>query len=179
MDKRGKEITLLVIGIIVGCLLACYIEIDKTKYVTREHTVVKHDTVTVKTPVPYAEKKLGIRKIPNPKTEIESPKCDTSGQEHHLHREDDNTDQEIYTSTEVTVLQRHYQDSTYQAWVSGPIDPRLDSIKVYNTTREITHDVLIKDNRRWHLGLTAGYGYGPKGFQPYIGVGITYSFLSW
>ena len=46
-------------------------------------------------------------------------------------------------SIEVTE-QRHYADSTYEAWVSG-IDAQLDSIRVFNriTIREITRNVPI------------------------------------
>lgn len=78
---------------------------------------------------------------------------------------------------ELPMIRRHYADSTYEAWVSGPIDPRLDSIRVYAKTTTITKREW-KPPKRWHLGVTAGYGYGAKGFQPYIGIGITYSIFS-
>lgn len=78
---------------------------------------------------------------------------------------------------DLPVIQRHYADSTYEAWVSGPIDPRLDSMRVFAPTTVITK--RDRDpQKRWHIGVTAGYGYGAKGFQPYIGVGITYSIFS-
>lgn len=79
---------------------------------------------------------------------------------------------------ELPVIQRHYSDSTYEAWVSGPLDPRLDSVRVFARTVEITRREW-KPPKHWHLGITAGYGYTPQGFQPYIGIGITYSILSW
>lgn len=78
---------------------------------------------------------------------------------------------------ELPIIQRHYADSTYEAWVSGPVDPRLDSIRVFAPTTIITKREW-KPPKRWHIGVTAGYGYGAKGFQPYIGVGITYSIFS-
>lgn len=78
---------------------------------------------------------------------------------------------------ELPIIQRHYADSTYEAWVSGPVDPRLDSLRVYAPTTIITKRQW-KPPKRWHIGVTAGYGYGAKGFQPYIGVGITYSIFS-
>ena len=78
---------------------------------------------------------------------------------------------------ELPVIQRHYSDSTYEAWVSGPIDPRLDSLRVFAPTTIITKREW-KPPKRWHIGVTAGYGYGAKGFQPYIGVGVTYSIFS-
>jgi len=78
---------------------------------------------------------------------------------------------------ELSMIQRHYADSTYEAWVSGPIAPRLDSVRVFAPTTIITKREW-KPPKRWHIGVTAGYGYGAKGFQPYIGVGITYSIFS-
>ena len=61
--------------------------------------------------------------------------------------------------------------------VSGPINPRLDSIRVFARTTTVTHRVW-EPPKRWHIGVTAGYGYGAKGLQPYVGVGITYSIFS-
>lgn len=78
---------------------------------------------------------------------------------------------------ELPIVQRHYADSTYEAWVSGPIDPRLDSMRVFAPIT-ITTKREWKPPNRWHVGVTAGYGYGAKGFHPYIGVGITYSIFS-
>ncbi|WP_304418999.1 DUF6808 domain-containing protein [Muribaculum intestinale] len=78
---------------------------------------------------------------------------------------------------ELPIIQRHYADSTYEAWISGPVDPRLDSLRVFAPTTIITKREW-KPHKRWHIGVTAGYGYGAKGFQPYIGVGITYSIFS-
>lgn len=78
---------------------------------------------------------------------------------------------------ELPVVQRHYADSTYEAWVSGPVDPRLDSVRVFAPTTIVTKKEW-KPPKRWHIGITAGYGYGSKGFQPYVGVGITYSIFS-
>ena len=78
---------------------------------------------------------------------------------------------------ELPILQRHYADSTYEAWVSGPVDPQLDSLKVFAPTTIITKRGR-EPPKHWHIGITAGYGYGAKGFQPYIGVGITYSIFS-
>lgn len=78
---------------------------------------------------------------------------------------------------ELPMVQRHYADSAFEAWVSGPIDPRLDSARVFSPTTIITKREW-KPPKRWHVGVTAGYGYGAKGFEPYIGVGITYSIFS-
>lgn len=78
---------------------------------------------------------------------------------------------------ELPIIQRHYADSTYEAWISGPVDPRLDSLRVFAPTTIITRREW-KPPKRWHIGVTAGYGYGPKGFQPFVGLGFTYSIFS-
>lgn len=78
---------------------------------------------------------------------------------------------------ELPVIQRHYADSIYEAWISGPVDPRLDSLRVFAPTTVITRSEW-KPPKRWHLGVTAGFAVTPKGVQPYLGAGITYSFKS-
>lgn len=76
---------------------------------------------------------------------------------------------------EIPVTQKHYADSTYDAWVSG-YEPNLDSIKVYRNT--ITERIYIQPKvRRWNIGIMGGYGITPKGFQPFLGVGVTYNIL--
>lgn len=77
-------------------------------------------------------------------------------------------------------VQRHYSDSTFDAWVSG-IDPRLDSIKTYQTNMVITKEISVpvKVRSRWGLGIQAGYGASKDGLSPYIGVGVSYNVMSW
>ena len=77
-------------------------------------------------------------------------------------------------------VQRHYSDSTFDAWVSG-VDPRLDSIKTYQTNMVITKEIPVIQVKktRWGLGVNAGYGVGKGGLTPYVGVGISYNLLSW
>ena len=76
-----------------------------------------------------------------------------------------------------------YEDSLYRAVVSGYVDPRLDSIKVFPKTvyqvetNDVYHPVAIKSKKkRWGLGLQAGYGY-PGGF--YVGAGVSYDLWQW
>lgn len=87
------------------------------------------------------------------------------------------------TGDSLEIVQREYSDdSTYTAWVSGiryADYPRLDSINVCQReiTSRITETVTLqKRQSRWSVGLQAGYGYGLqyRGFEPYVGVGVTY-----
>ena len=82
------------------------------------------------------------------------------------------------------VVQKEYSDdSTYTAYVSGLRYnqwPKLDSIIVRQReiTNTITKTITIQKKRsRFSVGLQAGYGYGfqYRGFEPYVGVGVSYS----
>ena len=77
---------------------------------------------------------------------------------------------------EVPMEQKHYGDSTYDAWVSG-YKPSLDSLKLYNTTVFIPVPSKEKP-KRWGIGVQAGYGFGKGGATPYVGVGISYNLLT-
>lgn len=77
---------------------------------------------------------------------------------------------------DIPITQKTYSDSTYTAWVSG-YDVTLDSIRVYRC-EEVVTITEKQPPKRWHLGLTAGYGLGTAGLQPYIGIGVTYSIIS-
>ena len=63
-------------------------------------------------------------------------------------------------------------DSTYTAWVSG-VRPQLDSIQTYSSTRYVDRyiyrDVVRKEKqKRWGVGLGAGYGVGKHGLSPVV-----------
>ena len=83
------------------------------------------------------------------------------------------------------IVQKEFSDdSTYTAYVSGLKYnewPKLDSITVRQ--REVMNTIIktitIKAKQSpWKIGIQAGYGYGfnYKGLEPYVGVGIGYSF---
>lgn len=72
------------------------------------------------------------------------------------------------------IVQRLYEDRDYRAWVSG-VEPRLDSIQVFRE-REV---VSIRERPgRWCLGLSAGAGLTTRGLDPFVGISITYSLIS-
>ena len=76
------------------------------------------------------------------------------------------------------ITQQVYRDTTYTAWVSG-YRPQLDSIEVYPRTLIVrTASPSAARPRRWSFGIQAGYGYTPKGMQPYIGIGININLLN-
>ena len=88
---------------------------------------------------------------------------------------------------EVEMVQRHYRDSLWEAWVSGPIDPRLDSVRVFAqrervTVREIQAAPCGEKKKRWGVGPMAGVGYGGGmnggGWGWFVGVGVSYTLIN-
>jgi len=71
-----------------------------------------------------------------------------------------------------------YKDSMYLATVSGFM-PRLEEIEVYPRKEIVTiqtEKVYTEyKHYRFGVGVQAGYGITPKGFQPYLGVGLSYN----
>ncbi len=78
---------------------------------------------------------------------------------------------------ELPIIQRHYADSTYEAWISGPVDPRIDSLRVFARTTVITRREW-KPPKRWHVGPTIGIGLTTHGAEPFVGISLIYSLFS-
>lgn len=77
-----------------------------------------------------------------------------------------------------------YEDERYRAEVSG-YQPSLDKIDIFVqekvVTRDVTQVVSVKKPTRWGVGVQVGYGFQLGEIvtaSPYIGVGISYNFLS-
>lgn len=75
----------------------------------------------------------------------------------------------------VPVAQHIYRTPEFEAYVSG-YRPSLDSLLVFNRH---TESVVVQPSRkkRFSVGLQAGYGFTPGGFQPYIGIGLSVRLL--
>lgn len=169
MKENLKLLLVVAAGLIAGAMLhKCQSPPgnipDFTECVT--DTTIVYDTIPYIEPTPQSELALGTRTYTLPKYYFigvgagGEPRCSNDS-----------------AIVELPIIQRHYADSTYEAWVSGPIDPRLDSVRVFIPTTLITKREW-KPPKRWHIGPTIGYGYTPQGLQPYIGVSITYSIIS-
>lgn len=74
----------------------------------------------------------------------------------------------------IPITQNVYEDSTYRAYVSG-YRPSLDSIFLYPRTQVVT---IREKPRRWNIGVGAGYGLTPRGFQPFVGISVSYTLWS-
>ena len=76
---------------------------------------------------------------------------------------------------------KEYQDSNYYAKVSG-VAPRLDEIRVYpkTVTQYVYRDRIVSNKqKRWGLGLSAGYGVGRYGLSPVLAVTVNYNLWNW
>jgi len=76
----------------------------------------------------------------------------------------------------IPITQKEYKTEDYRAYVSG-YRATLDSIFINRTTTTIRIREPTKQ-KRFSVGLQAGYGMTPKGFQPYIGLGIAVNLWS-
>ena len=83
---------------------------------------------------------------------------------------------------ELPIEQRHYSDTCYEAWVSG-YKPTLDSLHIYTPTTTILHTRTVVDTkrrtRRWGISVGAGATLTPRGVEPGLFVGVTYTFVGW
>lgn len=78
----------------------------------------------------------------------------------------------------IPITQKHYEDSTYSAWVSG-YKPSLDSLKVYPRTEVRTITIHVKERRRWNFGVSGGIGVVYDGgwhCGPCANMGVSFSF---
>lgn len=78
---------------------------------------------------------------------------------------------------DLPIEDREYKSEEYYAIVEG-YNPMLKYIEVYPRTAYITTTETIKQKKRWgvSLGVQGGYGYTPKGWQPYAGVGVSFGY---
>lgn len=80
------------------------------------------------------------------------------------------------TDVLIPITSKVYEDSTYRAVVSG-YNVSLDEMLVFPKREVATIRPPVKP-KRWSVGVQAGYGITPAGFQPYLGVGITCNIFS-
>lgn len=138
---------------------------------TKDTTEISRDTIPVfiDTPIPRDSTVLRYETITVPVNDtVYAIVADTLGIDH--------------IAVEIPITQKMYQDSTYQAWVSG-YDPALDSIRIFQPvttiTRTITNTEVRYKTKHWGLGIQAGMGVTPTKIEPYIGIGVSYNIFSW
>lgn len=174
----------LVLGGIIGYGVFGY---DNATMVTERDTITYVDTISYYQPVPkdsavvsYVMRVLPVMGSDN----ITTKKTSTFLAEQYAQNNGENIPP-LYASVDsdsvavaIPITQKRYEGDGYRAYVSG-YEPNLDSIFVFPKTTVI-HERSYKPPNKWHIGIMGGYGYGFKSKQaePYIGIGITYSIIS-
>lgn len=170
-------ITGLVVGAIIGFSYMYYWKC--TAYETVRDTTVYVDTIAYYKPIPKdsAVIRYVTRYLP-------VAKKDTNISENYAHNQGENippsvlSDDRDSAAVVIPLTQRRYEGEEYLAYVSG-YEPTLDSIFVYPKTTVI-RESTYKPPDRWHIGITGGYGMSLSDGRatPYVGIGITYSIIS-
>lgn len=76
----------------------------------------------------------------------------------------------------IPISQRLYETDDYRAYVSG-YKATLDSLFITSKSTVVRIRDPVK-HKRFSVGLQAGYGMTPKGFQPYVGIGVSVNLFS-
>ena len=82
----------------------------------------------------------------------------------------------------VPISRKVYEGEDYRAVVSG-FRVSLDTLDIFRKTQTVTNTVVQRVEvpgkpKRWGIGESAGYALTPQGVKPYIGAGISYSFIT-
>ena len=167
-----KQFVYFVIGLFIGVLATGLVTRQCSRHIESVSSQVLRDTIfdTIPYPVPVPRDSTVIRFIDSklPVSEfIKDSNLVSAGDS---------------IPVQLPIVQKEYKTDDYQAWVSGPINPQLDSLNIFRQTyyETVYQTVTVPTKpKRWGLGVQAGLGVTPTKIEPYIGIGISYNFLSW
>ena len=159
----NKLIAILFGIIFVGCVVGAFFFGRATKVVEEVDTRIERDTIIVRDTIrQYYPKEVERVVIRTERVEVPIVRCDTIRDTMWV---------------DVPIEAREYKSEEYYAIVEG-YSPMLKYIEVYPRTAYITTTETIKERKRWgvSLGVQGGYGFTPKGWQPYAGVGVSFGY---
>lgn len=162
----------VVMILVVMCLLSFFVGRKMSGNINQQEsevvdTIIHIDTVAYLLPIPRDSVVIRYDHIVVP---IVSTRCDSI--EHCSDSENITVDDSRDSATiHIPITQQVYETDSYKAYVSG-YRPRLDSIFIMNRMTEVIVKKQAKANR-FNIGVQAGYGLTPKGFQPYVGIGVS------
>ena len=182
--RKVKDILAIVL-VIVACMAAgAYLHKRQSppgdnipgREAIETDTITIYDTIPYIEPAPVHSQQVGSKKVTIPTSYIDRGienlpdiRADTA--------ELTSADVEVTTPDSLTlqlpITQNVYEGEDYKAYVSG-VYPSLDSLFVYPRREIVT---IKKPPKRWHIGPTVGFGYTPHGFEPFIGISLTYSII--
>ena len=145
-------------------------------------TITRYDTLLVKSPT--ARDSIVVKYITKTLPSSKQKKNDTFLAENYAQNNGENipaqemSDERDSVAVKIPITQKRYDGENYSAWVSG-YEPSLDSIFVRGRTDVITIRETKPPNK-WYIGVQCGVGYTfkSKQFEPFIGVGLSYSIIS-
>jgi opacity protein-like surface antigen len=176
-----KKAVLILLAVIVSFVLGMLVESKVHKCdVGDVHTSVEYVSESHHAPVPSDSNVVRYDTIwPDNKEVKNIPKSGNKSAENIPQKAEKiwedtlKSAENIPQSVVIPITQKVYKDSDYTAYVSG-YHSSLDSISVRHKVTTIT---IKQKARRWNVGVSAGYGMTPKGFQPYVGIGVTFNLL--
>lgn len=140
-------------------------------------TVKVYDTIPYIEPAPVSTTPIGFINVTIPAPAIPSANLDSLPEIRADTAELASADVDATAPDSLTlqlpITQNVYEGEDYKAYVSG-MYPSLDSLFVYPRREIVT---IKKPPKRWHIGPTIGFGYTPHGFEPFIGISLTYSII--
>lgn len=82
----------------------------------------------------------------------------------------------------VPISRNVYEGEDYRTVVSG-FRVSIDTLDTFRKTQTLTNTFVQRGEvpgkpKRWGIGVSAGYALTPQGVKPYIGAGISYSFIT-
>lgn len=129
-------------------------------------TLVIHDTIRIKEPVPKAIIPDGYELIPVGK--YSDAVSQIVALQDSLERKPKIITKDSLVFIEIPMEKKEYREDNFYAVVSG-YNPSLDYIETYNTTKIV--------RSRWGIGVSAGVAVTKNGLSPAISAGITYNLL--
>lgn len=179
-----KKLLTILFSLLIGVAIGYYVHHPQIDESPPPEVVVLHDTVPSLAPEIKEEMSLkpvtALLPINSYKKNKKSQRSDTTSLMAALVTDSGELGSHPPDSVEVVIpmSQRVYEDSTYRAYVSG-YNAVLDSIFVFRRSEYITKTRIHESRpKRFSVGLQAGYGYTPKGCQPYVGLGVSVNLLS-
>lgn len=140
-------------------------------------TVKVYDTISYIEPAPVSTTPIGFINVTIPAPAIPSANLDSlpdiRADTAELASVDVDATAPDSLTLQLPITQNVYEGEDYKAYVSG-MYPSLDSLFVYPRREIVT---IKKPPKRWHIGPTVGFGYTPHGFEPFIGVSLTFSII--
>lgn len=158
-------------GLAICSVATCLDERTDGRKLISTDTLTIHDTIRHDSLVPVRSEVVRIKRIMLPVSDTANAQATT---EAGAIRPDTGPVSRCVTATLPITQHTYTDDSTYTAWVSG-YDACLDSIEVYRRQQVITNNFSVTSRKRWNVALQGGLYATPKGLQPGIGIGLSYS----